>query len=247
MEHAPSIYRETVVLRHGQCDMGGLCRPSALLELMQDASEAHSGLCGLGSIELMKKGLGWIISRLKVEMQRLPHAGEKITIETFPTPVRHTFFPRSYVIYDEDGARIGCTNGLYALLEFETRHIIKSDWAIAQLPDVRDLQPATGMPATVRPLAGAVQTGTVVPQFTDLDLNVHVNNARYLDWCCNALGVDVMREHCLTHFDVNYETEVRPGHEVHTELTRVDNRFSFIGMEGDKRHFCIGGTLTRRE
>ena len=77
-------------------------------------------------------------------------------------------------------------------------------------------------------------------------MNRHVNNTKYLDWCVNALGVDVMAENCITAFDVNYDAEILPGSVIRTELTRDGEKFSFCGFNGAKRHFSVGGTLAAR-
>jgi len=241
-----SKYTQTIVLRTADCDMFGTWRPSAILEVMQETAGIHSAQCGLPRNVLDEMGVAWVISRTRVEMQRLAHAGESLTVETYPTPNRHMFFPRSHIFRDASGEVIGSANSLWVLIDFESRAVVKRDDIAAMLPDNRDLKPAAGMPATVRPLAGETVTGEIIPQFTDMDVNVHVNNTKYLDWCCNALGVSVMQSHCLMRFDVNYEAEIRPGTSIETGLTRQDNRFSFCGKAGDRHHFSIGGELCPR-
>ena len=98
-----------------------------------------------------------------------------------------------------------------------------------------------------RDFTRTLETALHQPVYTDLDVNGHVNNTRYMDWCCNALGIDTMKDSCLARFDVNYDVEVRPGQEVRTELRRLGEEFSFSGFEGDTRHFDVGGTLAPRK
>ena len=43
-----------------------------------------------------------------------------------------------------------------------------------------------------------------------LDVNAHVNNARYADWLTDALGTSVMRQYCLKTLNINYAAEVLP-------------------------------------
>jgi len=74
-------------------------------------------------------------------------------------------------------------------------------------------------------------------------MNGHVNNTRYIDWCCNALGINTLRQYELASFALNFNQEVRPGQELRTELRRQDSAFSFSGFEGDTRHFDVGGML----
>lgn len=245
-ESMNKVYQETMELRACHCDMGGLWRPSAIMEAMQETAGAHSTNLGLSRKVMDDMGVAWVLSRVQVDMQRMPHIGERITILTYPTVNKHLFFPRSHVFYDETGAQIGCANSLWLVMDLRERRLVRSQEVLLHMPDNSDRTPAAGMPATVRALPGDVKTGSYTAQYTDLDVNRHVNNTRYLDWCCNALGTAVMDAHALSSFDVNYDAEILPDTGVRTELTRDGLHFVFCGYEGDKRHFGISGTLTPR-
>lgn len=86
-----------------------------------------------------------------------------------------------------------------------------------------------------------------VPVYTDLDVNHHVNNTKYMDWCCNALGIDCMKEHALRRFCLNYDVEVLPGQEIRTELRTLGDHFSYCGFHESQRSFDIGGELMARK
>lgn len=158
-------------------------------------------------------------------------------------PNRRVFFPRYFVFRDADGRQIGCAGSLWVLLDITTRKMGSPAEIAARMPDNHDLTAPMGMPATVEEIPGAATEASRLPVYTDLDVNGHVNNTRYLDWCCNALGIEVMRNHAMLTFCVNYNQEILPGQEVRTVLHRDGERFSFSGFEGDVRHFDVGGTL----
>ena len=241
-----SIYTEKIRLRSGRCDMYGSWKPSAILETMQETAGEHSEIFGLGRREMARLNLGWIISRLKVEFSRMPVSGEEITAETFPTPNRHLFFPRTHIFKDAEGQVIGAANTLWMVMDLSERKVVSSEEILAGMPDYSDMKPALGMPAAVKPCGADPVTASVAPQFTDLDSNGHANNTKYMDWCCNALGIETMKDNIIISFDVNYDAEILPGAEVRTELTREGDRFAFFGYSGDKRHFSIGGRLCPR-
>lgn len=241
-----SIYTQTIQLRTCDCDMYGIWRPSAILEVMQESAGAHSALLGLDRSKMNSLNLAWVLSRLKVAMLRMPCAGEKITVETYPTPQKHMFFPRTHIFRDETGDTIGSANSLWVLLDINTRRVTMNGDVSAQMPDNRDLQLPLGLPATVRALPGAPKTGDITPQFTDYDTNCHVNNTKYLDWCLNALGTDVLKDCYVKEFDVNYVNEILPGSHVRAELVQSDGRFTFLGFENEKALFSIAGQLQPR-
>jgi acyl-ACP thioesterase len=84
----------------------------------------------------------------------------------------------------------------------------------------------------------------ITPQYTVFDLNGHVSNAKYMDWCWNALGVEALTGRCIAVFDVEYDREVRMREKIRTELARDGEAFSFCGFEQDEtRCFAIRGTL----
>ena len=132
------------------------------------------------------------------------------------------------------------------VLDLGTRSMTKLDVVKALMPDNSDLLAPLGLPAAVTEVSGTLQTEMRQPRYTDLDFNGHVNNTRYLDWCCDALGIDTMRGAYLKHFAVNFDAEVMPMQQIRTELRRLGDDFSYCGFEGDKRHFDVGGLLARQ-
>lgn len=240
-------YIETIRLSPTYCDMYYMWKPSAILETMQETAGWHSTSLGLDPGTMDSWGIAWVVTRLKVEFSRVPVSGETVTVETWPLPSRHMFFPRSHVFTDAQGNEVGRAHSLWAIIDLSTRRIIKSEQVVAHMPDTADLQPALGMPATVRALPGDPVIGTVQPRFTDLDANVHVNNTKYLDWCANALDMEIMREKYITAFDVNYDAEICYGTTIRTELNVEGDAFSFLGFSDEKRHFGVSGKLVSRK
>ena len=228
-----------------QADVSARIKPSAILEIMQEMAGAHAEMLDVGRSRLLPMNLAWVLSRVEVRMERYPLSGEVITVETFPMPNRRVFFPRYFIFRDAAGNQIGCAGSMWVVLDITTRKMANAAEIAPLLPDNSDLTAPMGMPATVEEIPGEEQESFRSPVYTDLDVNGHVNNTRYLDWCCNALGIDTLRSHAMLQFAVNYNQEILPGQQVRTELRREGDMFSFSGFEGDKRHFDVGGTLTR--
>lgn len=240
-------YREDIRILTRDCDLTGQWKPSAILETMQELAGIHGTLIGVGRNALLQKGVVWVLTRVEVVMDRYPRIGDMVSIETFPMPVRRWFFPRYFVFRDEQGQEIGRAGSLWVLLDVNTRKMAKPDICSALMPDNSDLLAPLGLPATVAEVSGTLETGVYTPVYADLDVNGHVNNTKYMDWCCNALGIDTMKACCLSRFDVNYNMEILPGQEIRSELRRLGDEFSFSGFCGDARHFDVGGVLACRE
>ena len=238
-------YTETFALRTGMCDMQGAWKPGAILESMQETATAHCNHLGLPRAVTDGLGIAWVLSRSRVVLHRAPRLGETVSVETWPLPPKHLFYPSINAFRDAEGNEIGAASSLWLLMDVSTRREVNSEAVLARLPENADM-PA-GIPlGAARPLAGAAEVSTFLPPYADFDLNGHVNNTKYLDWTCSALGHGTIAENRVAEFSIGYEREIRPDEAIRTELIRQGERFSFCGFAEDKRCFCVSGILERR-
>lgn len=239
-------YQEDIFLRTCDCDVNGQWRPSAVLTAMQELSGTHCALLGCGRDDLLKRGIVWILARSEVQMSRYPRIGETVTVQTFHKPVRLRFFPRYYIMKDASGDVIGKAGTLWLLMDLATRQTIPAGDIAALLPDNSELAAPMALPATVGQLQGDETVTLYDPVYSDLDVNGHVNNTKYADWLCNALGVETMKQYAPASLILNYNAEVVPGQHVALHLTRQELNYRLAGYHGEKLAFEIGGRLMPR-
>jgi len=240
------ILTKTFRLGTNDCDLAGGWRAGAILNAMQEAAGQHGTELGFGRDVLDPQGLVWVVSRVEVIMDRCPRYGEDITLTTFPTAIRRWFFPRFFVMTDAAGNRIGCASTLWLLMDVNTRRMASPDVIRHLIPDNSDLEQPMGLPSAAPSVHVPEVTAEYHPCYTDLDLNRHVNNTRYMDLCCNALGVDLMAKRYIRRFCVTYDKEIRADQTITTCLKLDGDTFAFAGYEGETRHFDLGGELADR-
>lgn len=204
-----SVFRTSYSVSHTQADCRGNAKPSGLLHFAQEAAGGHCMALGLDWHTLAQKNMFWAVIRQRVQITRLPTAGENITVETWPMPTTRSAYPRSTVGYDENGQELFRCISLWVLMDTHTRSMILPGKSGIDVPGIlrgneldipRGLSPNPGEHALER---------TVVS--SDLDQNRHVNNARYLDWIDNLLPGDFYQENPLREFTVCYLSEALEG------------------------------------
>jgi len=240
------IYREELLIRTCNADMSGAWRMSAILEAMQEAAGVHATLLGCGREALLRENIVWVISRSEVVMEREARVGERITVETFPMPGRHGFFPRYFNFYDESGARIGSAATLWVLLDLTDRHLAISKTASDCIPDNSDLTAPMPLPRAVRPIAGEAVTSVRTPVYSELDVNGHVNNTRYADWLTDALGIEMLKKQRIRRLHIVYTAEVLPAQTLDMVLTVNGDSARLVGKCADREHFSIACELELR-
>ena len=242
----PKTYCEKTLLLSRDCDLGGLWRPSAILTAMQETAGMHSHILGCGRETLVQKGVVWVLTRCEVQMEKEARMGSRLSIETFPMPLRRWFFPRYFVFRDEEGAQVGAAGTLWVLFDLEKRCMVAPGDVAGAIPDNSDLTPPLGVPGPVPRLTGETAASARTPVYSELDVNGHVNNARYADWLCDALGLEIMREYRVKTMRLSYAAEIRPGQAMELRLTRDGLAYHLTGSHEGKTHFEIGGELEKR-
>lgn len=229
------------------CDLTGAWRPDAALTAMQLASHYGREALGIGWSALAERGALWVVSRINLSLSRIPRLGEKLTVRATALPAVKLLFPWKFLITDAAGEIIGEGSAIWNLMDASARRITYIPGIGDRIPKSEGTSPRPELPGAAAELSCPPERRAVRPVYSDLDINGHVSNIRYLTWCCNALGADVLRRFAISSLRISFMQEVLPEAVVDTELRTENDRFSFSGYNGESPAFIIEGTLTKRE
>ncbi len=203
------IYTEIFPIEPIHVDCCGRLKPSSILYFVQEAAGLHCSLLAVDYKTLAQKRMFWAVTRHKVQISRMPQAGEKIRIETWPMPTTKVTYPRSMVAYDENGNEVFRAISLWVLMDLDNRNmILPGKSGICVLGTLRGNELAVPMSLPGKFL-GSHRSRSVC--FTDLDRNGHMTNTRYLDWIDDLLPSRFHAGHSLREFTVCYHAEALEG------------------------------------
>ena len=225
-------------------DLNGSWRVSRIFTDMQEAGGAHSEQNGLGMRAMREQGLAWVLSRVHLHMTRLPRIGETVTVRTWPKPAQHFFFPRHYR-FMADGQEIGTAATLYVQLDIQTRRMAKP-WLGGQTELTCDAEPAYPLPGGIPTVAAEPMPFLRTAQYSDLDINRHVNNTRYLDWYCDCFDSAYHSAHALMDVLIHYQREIRPEEQVALALRTEGPHSVLTGGVAGTPCFAVSGRWQAR-
>ena len=90
-----NFYQSVQVLKNYETDFKQDVKPSAILGFFQEAASENSEEAGFGYSSLAPLGMLWVLSKIYVEVDRLPKLGEKIVVQTWPHAPNKAIFERS--------------------------------------------------------------------------------------------------------------------------------------------------------
>ena len=206
------ILSRSFSLTDSQLDTFGRVKPSALLSMVQDVSEAHCQLLHADWDALQEKQLFWAVTRHHMHITRLPKAGETITLETWPMPTTRVAYPRAVAAYDEAGNLLLQVISLWVLMDVAARNMVLPEKSGISVPGFLrgDELPAPRALPAFPPEDEAVRQ----VQLCDLDRNQHMNNVRYLDWAMELLPDDFHRTHSVKDVTLCYLSEAAENQQI---------------------------------
>ncbi|HNW86340.1 MAG TPA: thioesterase [Candidatus Limiplasma sp.] len=238
------FFEQSYFLRAADTDLNGEWRASGIFLAMQEAGGAHCEGYNLGMAALREQNIAWVVSRAHVRMERLPRIGETVTVRTWPKPPQHFFFPRYYQFW-VDGQTVGSAATLYAQLDLTTRRMVKP-WLGGNDQLDCELTPPLPVPGGIPTLETPAETYPREARYSDLDVNGHVNNTRYLDWFCDSFDVDYHRAWALKDVLIHYNREIRPGERALLSLQTDGARTVMKGECDGAACFAISGSWEKR-
>lgn len=217
----------------GSVDRKGTLRMSELFRLFQKAASSDLERTNLSVGRMSLLNLAWVITEQYVEIRRMPCAGEKVTVETWPGKTNHVFFPRYYRLLEENGRELakGCSE--WVLMDEEKRSL-----AFPGVYGIRSDGITTGNEISMpRPLRRRepekTLTLTVPPD--SIDSNGHMNNAAYFDLADNIfpLADNVI----LKNIHIHYYKELRQGDVIAVGYSPADEGCFIEGFSGNQTYF----------
>ena len=199
-------------------DCFGRCKPSSLLRFAQDAAGGHCVQLGTDWDSMAKHRYFWAVIRQRMEISRLPKEGETVTVKTWPMPSTRVAYPRATEGFDKDGNSLFKVISLWVIMDMDTRAMVLPGKSGIDVPGTSfgtELKAPGGLP-TFESDSAHLRAVT----YSDLDVNGHMNNTRYLDWICDLLPADFHKEHPMKAVSICYMSEALEGQTLHLSYMR---------------------------
>jgi acyl-ACP thioesterase len=180
-------------------------------DFLQETAGYHTQLLGVAPEDLRLQGLAWILSRLRLRVERYPALGEKITVRTWPTGVDKLFALRDFSVNDAKGSQIACATSAWLALKLGTLRPVRVQ-SVFDPPGMDALPRVYGADIEKLPsLAHAEKEWSVAVRFADLDANRHVGNSRYVDWVVESAGLSLLEGSAVKELGIDFLSETTYG------------------------------------
>ena len=215
------FYKRTLKVDGRQVGPGNLIKPSALIWIFMETSEAHMSAMGWNHRRLAESGLAFLIIHNKTELTRLPEFGEELLVDTAPIGCHGAQFYRGFRLMAKEG-EIGRMTQTSVLVHAETHQLMrpKEFYKLGIFPEAKvDKRWIVTAPEQPEHL---MQLGQRTIYYSDLDYDNHLNNTIYADIIMDFLP-EFTAERKFSHLHIQYLSEALLGDTLLMEGARLAN------------------------
>lgn len=216
----------------------------SLLNYMQDIASEHAIKLGFGRDDLMRDNHFWVLSRIYAVINRWPLWEDSIVINTWPNGTDKLFALRNYEVKYPDGRHIASGTSSWLILDLTTKKVQRPDSILSQYNFSLHTENSPIRYATK--IEPASENGKVTPLFrikvSDLDVNLHTNNVRYLKWVSDIYDLDFVMNNNPQSAEINYLAESRFDEEIRIKTSQENGNKTFfnhsIFRTNDNKELC---------
>ena len=221
-------------VRERDVNLNDQIRPATVLDYFQDVAGIHATELGLGYEPMIKMNLFWVILYVTFDVVgEMPSFGQTIKINTWPKSQTRLEAEREYEIRDANDNLLikGISN--WCLINSETRRLEKADKLVfpGEYYDKTNYEGKCKRRLGLQPTNITAEYNYKV-HLTDLDHNLHLNNARYLDIVYNMFVENGKKKY--KKCEIAFISEARLNDIVNVKYFKDGNKDCYQGfVNGD--------------
>ena len=233
------IFEKDWKLNFTQCYPNGQLKYSELDNILQVTASEHADILGFGTKAILRTKQSWVLSRMLIEIEKLPMFEQTIKIRTWIQDFTGSRSTRNFeVLFCE--RRLVAASSTWAVFNIEARRaepLIASTDHVVPHPD-RIMTSRTAERIDGNVPFNKIRDYQVV--LSDLDIVNHANNVKYMDWCFDALDPKEVLSGKIKSVEMNFLRELSYGNQVAINESKIDELTSIYSIsKADRPHFLM--------
>ncbi len=208
-----NTYREKYTIRSSEVSTDGKAKLQSICDLLQETAGNHALKLDFDISQLREQNLTWMLHRLHLKMDSFPDWRDEIIIKTWPSSGDTLRAYRDFLIMDQSGNNIGRSLSYWLMINTETRKPVRMPEEILKMAP-GDVEHVMDIKKKRIEYNGETEGSKIFRvRRSDLDLNEHLNNVKYIEWALEALPAELK----VREIDIEFLAECTEGEEIKSE------------------------------
>jgi medium-chain acyl-[acyl-carrier-protein] hydrolase len=218
-------------VKNNDCDLNGRLTPANVFKKLTELAGINATQLGSGFKEMLAHDLYWVLSRMKVKFLHRPKAGEMLFWRTWPKNYQQKLFHiRDFEVLDENRQPVMLASSAWLVIHSVKRCLMPPKLTPGlRMPFLAHLS-ALDESLEKLQIDDTNEAFVMTARYSDIDIQGHMNNARYVESITDAVPFKLMSKRKLDWIQVNYDKEVRPTERLSIRVAELSE--NLFGVEG---------------
>jgi len=221
-EHTHAIWEDRYKIHSYEIDTKSQVSLVAIGHYLQEAAWNHVHAIQLDFDYLIGKNQIWVLSRMLIKMEKYPKWGDTIYIQTWAKGLDRLFALREFLILGEDKAIIGRVSATWLVIDTINRRPQRLNSMSEIMTIMSEKQALKEKLGRLPPVVSNKNYSFFPVRYSDLDMNGHVNNVKYIEWVLDNYSTEIIKAYEIKAFQINYLAESTYGDEVAIQSQKLD-------------------------
>lgn len=208
------IWETTTKIRAFDVDANDRLKVNTILDYFQDAASNDAERLNFGYSNFVPKGLTWVLSWAKFEFIQFPKFAEEIRIQTWGKKQYKLYSLRDYLLFNSRDEVICKGTSAWLLLDSRSR---RPKILPLLFPDIKMLDSKDALPDLPQKIIPSLKTEIIYStqiRYSDIDLNQHANNAKYIELLLDCFDKDFHKENTIKSLTAYFIAESKFGDKI---------------------------------
>ena len=210
-----SKYSQEFTIALFDSDWHGNAKLTSICNYLQEIAGNHVDKIGQGMHDLSQNNHAWVLLRMRIKIIRPAKWKETIRIETFPTGIKGLFGARDFRILDTNNQVIALASSRWLVVDLKTHRPLRPHDIVKHMPIGNYAEVFDEDLGKLSPLsAKAEMIEDIKIHYSDIDINHHVNNVKYLKWLIDAFPHEMLTKKTISELEINFLHELKIGDHI---------------------------------
>lgn len=226
------IYETNIKITASDVDANDRLKLSRLFDYFQDAASNDAERRRFGYKDFVLQGFFWVLSWIKIESNYLPKYLDEIKLQTWGKKQHKLYSIRDFVFIDSKGITLCKGTSAWLLLDSKS---LRPKLLTQLIPKITLLETKDALSDLPQKMSSSVKlekSYTKNIQYSDIDLNQHTNNARYVEFLFNCFDQKFHKEHAVKSLTVSFVAQTKLNDEIQFYMGFADSDSKLSYVEG---------------
>jgi acyl-ACP thioesterase len=202
-----NVWREDYQIRSYEVDCRNRLSILSMFSFMQEAASKHAAALGVSIQQLLAENYTWLLSRLKIKIIAYPGWNDQIQVNTWPSGTQQLFALRDFKMNGIENQTIAAAISAWLVIDLEKRRPVRIAPFVERLKPIEGSHILNDRLDKLPALSNAVHEKSFVVRYSDLDINQHVNNVKFVEWVVEVVPTATLNASVLSELEINFLAE----------------------------------------